>query len=151
MLPFYRDCALDLDGFRLTEQTNYPFETENAEIVLTVERPSAAVRALRLREPYGSADCRLEVNGEPVPAVFENGFLRLERKFRAGDCIRLAFRLLPATFELENPAEDAHGPYMSGVGPLLYGTEGDAPATPVYHLLDPIVSRESGYSKVIIH
>ena len=27
---------------------------------------------------------------------------------------------------------------------------GDAPATPVYHLLDPKVSKASGYSKVII-
>jgi len=27
---------------------------------------------------------------------------------------------------------------------------GDGPATPVWHLMDPKVSRESGYSKVII-
>ena len=30
------------------------------------------------------------------------------------------------------------------------GSEGDAPATPVYHLLDPKVARATGYSKVII-
>ena len=36
------------------------------------------------------------------------------------------------------------------VGPLLYGTEGEGPATPVYHLLDPKVNRASAYSKVII-
>ena len=41
-------------------------------------------------------------------------------------------------------------PYTMGFGPLLYGREGGGPATPVYHLLDPKVSKESGYSKEIV-
>ena len=147
VLPFYRDCALELDGFRLKEETNYPFDPEHGEIVLTVERPAACVKALRLREPFGGMDYVLEINGETAPAVFEGGFLRIGRKFRAGDTVRLRFALMPTLTALDSPEGD---PSVQGVGPLLYGTEGDGPATPVYHLLDPKVSRESGYSKVII-
>ena len=145
VLPFYRDCSLDLDGFRLAETTNYPFDPEHGEILLTVEKASAAVRALRLRQPYGATDLTVEVCGEEVPAAFEGGFLRIARKFRAGDTVRLLFRLAAVDQEPEP------GAVKHLVGPLLYGNEGDAPATPVYHLLDPKVNRASGYSKVIIY
>ena len=150
IVPFYRDCSLELDGFRLTEKSNYPFDPDAGEVSFTVEQTSGAVRALCLRQPYGAEDLRLEINGEEQPAVFENGFLRIARRFRAGDSVRLTFQLLPAIIELENPDGAYHGYSMSAVGPLLYGTDGEGPATPVYHLLDPNVNRASAYSKVII-
>lgn len=144
VVPFYRDCALDLDGFRLSEKTNYPFDPEQGEVLLTVEQASAKVKALRLRQPYGATDLKVEVCGEEVPAVFDGSFLRIARKFRAGDTVRLSFRLAAVDQEPEP------GAVKHLVGPLLYGREGDAPATPVYHLLDPKVARATGYTKVII-
>jgi len=145
ILPFYRDCVLELDGLELTEQTNYPFDPENGEVLLGIEKAGVQLKALCLRQPYGATDLRVEVCGEEIPAVFENGFLRISRKWKAGDKVRMSFRL--ASVEQEPEA----GAVKHLVGPLLYGTEGDAPETPVYHLMDPKVSRESGYSKVIIH
>ncbi len=144
VVPFYRDCSLELDGFRLTEQSNYPFDPAAGEVRFTVEQASGAVRALCLRQPYGAEDLRLEINGEEQPAVFEDGFLRIARRFRSGDSVRLTFRL--AAQDLTDEA----GGTRHLVGPLLYGTEGEGPATPVYHLLDPKVNRASAYSKVII-
>ncbi|MBQ9659834.1 MAG: glycoside hydrolase family 127 protein [Bacteroidales bacterium] len=145
ILPFWRDCVLNLDGFELVEQTNYPFDPEHGQIVLSVERASASVRALRLRRPYGAADLQVTVNGKPVPAVFEGGFLRIARKWQAGDKVRMDFTLAAVDQEPEP------GAVKRLVGPLLYGTEGAAPAAPLYHLMDSKVSRESGYSRQIIH
>ena len=109
-----------------------------------MEQASPKVKALRLRKPYGAVDLEVEVCGEKVPAVFDGAFLRIERKFKTGDTVKLSFGLADVTQEPEP------GAVKRLVGPLLYGTEGDAPATPVYHLLDPKVSKASGYSKVII-
>ena len=148
IVPFYRDCSLSLDGLRISERTNYPFEPEQGEVELTVEQASPGIRALRLRKPFGSEDCRLEINGEEVPAVFDDGFLRIARKFRAGDRILLRFTLAPTRFDQE--ADGVVTGTVAGVGPLIFGTEGDGPATPLYHLMDPQVSRESGYDKRII-
>ena len=150
VVPFYRDCSLDLDGFRLSEKTNYPFDPEQGEVLLTVEQASTKVKALRLRQPYGAMDLKVEVCGEEVPAVFDGSFLRIARKFRAGDTVRLSFKLMPALIALYDADGVYEAPFLSAVGPLLYGTEGDGPATPVYHLLDPKVARATGYSKVII-
>lgn len=144
VLPFYRDCTLDLDGLQLDEKTNYPFDPEQGEILLSIRKASPSLAALRLRRPYGAEDLRVEACGEEVPAVFEDGFLRIARKWRTGDRIRLTFRLAAVDQEPEP------GAVKHLVGPLLYGVEGDGPATPVWHLLDPKVCRESGYSKVII-
>ena len=144
IVPFYHDCEFDWEGVRVVERTNYPFDPEEGEIELKIEA-AGTLKALCLRQPYGATDIRVEVCGEELPVVFENGFLRIERKWKAGDEIEMSFRLAGVTQEPEP------GVVKQLVGPLLYGTEGDAPATPVYHLMDPKVSRATGYSKVIIH
>ena len=143
IVPFYRDCVFDWDGIRVSEQTNYPFDPEEGEISFEIEA-AGPLKALCLRLPYGATDIRVEVCDEEVPAVFENGFLRIARKWKAGDEVEMHFRLASVMQEPEP------GAVKQLVGPLLYGTEGDGPATPVYHLMDPKVSRETGYSKQVI-
>lgn len=145
ILPFYRDCTLAMDGIHLVEQTNYPFDPDHGEILLSVEAATPQLKALRLRQPFGATGLKVEVNGEEFPAVFEEGFLRIARRWQAGDRIRMSFGLASVVQEPEP------GAVKRLVGPLLYGTEGDGPATPVYHLMNPKVTRESGYSKTIIY
>ena len=133
ILPFYRDCSLDLDGLQIREESNYPFDPEHGEIRLTVERGSGAYSALCLREPLGGQDYVLEINGKEVPAQFEGKFLRIRRPLRTGDTICLRFKLAPASGG-------------DRIGPLLYGTTPDGERRSVYHLMDPEVCRDSGYS-----
>jgi len=91
---------LQVDGQAvvLRQQTRYPWEGAVA-IEVTPEHP--AVFALKLRLPGWCRSARLAVNGADIEfyGLLENGYIRLEREWRAGD------RVL---FEMDMPVERVH-------------------------------------------
>ncbi len=76
----------------VSQETDYPFRSE---IRLTV-RPSSPTRfPLRLRIPAWASGATLKVNGESQPAPAPTSFALVERTWKPGDVVELAFPLAP--------------------------------------------------------
>ena len=139
-VPFYMESSLDLKkGITLRQSTQYPFgNSVSFEIQKT-----GRIKQLYLRVPSGAKNPEVTVNSRPSQATTEGCFLRVIG-FKAGDVITLSFEL---------PEREVQDGGMKKVlrGPLLLGHEnGEDEFSTVYHLMDPKVSRDSGYSKEIL-
>ena len=76
----------------LIEETDYPFR---GSVRVTVH-PAAEVRfPLRLRIPAWANGTTIKINGQVQPAPAQAGFVRLDRTWRAGDVIDMAFPMTP--------------------------------------------------------
>ncbi len=96
----------------VTEETEYPFRG-TVRIVL---QPAAEVRfPLRLRIPAWADGTKVSVNGDPQPSPVQEGFATVERVWKAGDTVELAFPMTPTIL---------HGGYRDSVsverGPLVF-------------------------------
>lgn len=80
----------EVEGQAVTirELTQYPFENT---IRFRVESGNPVLFGLRLRKPHWAVTASLAVNGEAVAADFIDGSFVLERTFRNGDEVTLAF------------------------------------------------------------
>jgi DUF1680 family protein len=83
-----------VDGTRLTvsEETAYPFR---GEVKLRLAPERAAAFPLLLRIPGWAEGGSVRVNGQPVAGVRAGEFLRLQRRWQAGDEVVLAFPMTP--------------------------------------------------------
>ena len=74
------------------EETDYPFR---GTIRITVD-PAAPVKfPLRLRIPAWANGTTIKVNGSEQPAAATAGFARIDRTWKAGDVIEIAFPMTP--------------------------------------------------------
>ena len=92
-LVYYGPCrvAARLPGVgevRLRVQTDYPYEDE---VRITVESTPGAPFPLLLRIPGWRRSAAVRVNGQPTPEPAAGSFHRIERDWRPGDRIELAF------------------------------------------------------------
>ncbi len=152
--------------------TSYPFASQ---VALVVKGNTAGKVTLRLPVPSWTEGARLTLNGQPVEARHERGFLVLGRNFRQGDRVAVDFQM-PVRVEgtLNTANMDSQwrrvfaGPLMLGsdspadvtlpASPQLERGTGDAwllkgtdtRLTPIYHLLDAKVWEGTGYSKQIL-
>lgn len=135
-VPFYHNCSIKLEnGLEMTEETDYPFD---GKIRFKVAK-AGSVHELLLRIPVGTAEASL--NGHEFAQT--SGFLSVGG-FKDGDVI---------TLEVNQPQRsisDSEGTrYLRG--PLLLGKEnGSDELTPIYHLMDPKVSRAAQYNKEVL-
>ncbi|MCJ2127134.1 glycoside hydrolase family 127 protein [Methylobacterium sp. J-077] len=122
----YCESVADLDAagakIRIRQETRYPFE---GRVVLTVEPDREADWTLSLRLPGWSPQVAASVNGEPVDVAAHDrdGYLRLRRRWRAGDRVEL---------DIAMPVERLHAHPRVGAnqgrvalqrGPLVYCLE----------------------------
>lgn len=77
---------------RLEQVTDYPFR-QQVRIILHPESPVAF--PLRLRMPGWSQHTAIKVNGKPVAAAAPGSFATVERSWKAGDTVELAFEAHP--------------------------------------------------------
>ncbi len=139
-VPFYRENKLALDDFVMEQHTDYPFGNE-VEFVVT--EGAAREMELKLSAPAYMKNIGLTLNGEDVEAEAAEGFITLKRRFRAGDVVVLTYG-----FENETvPAVTAAGKSKVMYGPLVLGQDD---RTPLYHLMDPAVSKEAGYCRPVL-
>lgn len=73
---------------RLTETTDYPFRN-TVSLALHPERPARF--PLKLRIPGWSKAMRVTVNGQTAAGRAADGFLTIERTWRPGDAVAIAF------------------------------------------------------------
>jgi DUF1680 family protein len=117
-------------GIGLRLETAYPFADD---ILLTVTQAGAGVSAVSLRIPGWCENPRLSVNGRDMASSVADGYLRLRRRWKTGDVIRLN---LPRQLRIE-PTPDDPGTVAVLFGPLVLA--GDlGPATQRWKGLAPV-------------
>ncbi len=97
-LPVYAPCtaSLDVDGTRIrfSEETDYPFGGRVTIHIDEIQNDAHALDfCLLLRLPAWAESFELSLNAAPVTAEPQEGYLALQRRFCAGDRIRLSFPL----------------------------------------------------------
>lgn len=93
---------------RLEVRTAYPFE-DLVAIAVDVEEPTEF--GLRLRIPGWCPDWTLTVNGSPVGATTEDGYVVLRRTWRSGDLVELTLPMRTRLVRRERQAVGvAYGP-----------------------------------------
>jgi uncharacterized protein len=77
---------------RVTEVSRYPFD---GAIAITVDPASPADFTLMLRVPGWCGKASAMVNGAAVPMVLDKGYLRITRRWQAGDTVALSLPMRP--------------------------------------------------------
>jgi DUF1680 family protein len=77
---------------RLSEETEYPFRDL---VRITIHPASEARFPLRLRIPSWANSAEIRVNGERLATAADQGFARIERRWKTGDVVQIKFPLEP--------------------------------------------------------
>ena len=78
--------APDLPPVRIEQTTDFP---ASGDVTITVSPEATATFALHLRIPPYASGFTVRVNGESVGSQLQDGFLRIERTWQAGDRVDL--------------------------------------------------------------
>jgi len=76
----------------LIQETSYPFR---GTVRLTVNPAAPLAFPLQLRIPAWAAGTAITVNGQSIPAPSPSSFARIERTWREGDRVEIAFPMAP--------------------------------------------------------
>lgn len=132
--PGRADLSLGEEHFIFEQETGYPYD---GRVLLRVLDAPAGALTLRLRVPFWSAETRLWLNGEALPAPTPGGYHELRRVFLAGDTLELvldmSLHIWAGEERLEGRGSLYHGPLALCADPFF------DPALDVEHLptLDP--------------
>lgn len=173
-IPFYRKSSLNLKdkNISINQDTQYPFGNR---IILTLNQMPNKEISLSLFVPGYMQVKKLTLNGNTIKPVIVNSFLMVKSKFNAGDQIIMeyAFDILWVTPHSKDIKDTNLKKAM--FGPLVLGYKGDEPVLikagatilrtgeneftvegtdfkliPLYHLLDPQVSDQTGYKREVL-
>lgn len=76
----------------IAEETNYPFR---GTVKFTVNPASAVNFSMQLRIPAWAAETTIKVNDEAAAAAAPGTFARVERRWKRGDRVEIAFPMVP--------------------------------------------------------
>lgn len=114
-------CAIAVGDVHLHSQTDYPWQDK---VLLTVAQTPAATWTLSLRAPAWCTRPTVMVNGKPAAvAVGENGYLRIERRWRDGDVVELRLPMPPRLTVAHPRIDTTIGSVAIERGPLVYCLE----------------------------
>lgn len=136
--------SLSVDGLELELITNYPFE--GSLTILLSKVPSGKDTKIKIFVPDWMKLEMLETwQGMTVPKVGEDGFLTIG-KLREGGQIILEYSYGLRQEPAINPDNTKPGQVRYFNGPFILNEEGN----PIYHLMDPMVCKDSTYSQKIL-
>ncbi|WP_369800286.1 beta-L-arabinofuranosidase domain-containing protein [Xylanibacter muris] len=121
----------------LTQTTDYPW---NGDVTMTVDKNKAGHFDMRIRIPgwvrgeavpsdlYRYSDGKhlgytVCVNGNPVKAELEKGYLSIARKWKKGDKVEIHFDMEPRTVRAHSDVEADRGRVAFERGPIVYCAE----------------------------
>lgn len=131
-------ATMPADGteVKLTQTTNYPWQSM---VTVEVDPEKDADFALNLRVPgwarsqenpyglynsYTPGQIAIAVNKEEIPVTMQNGYARIERKWKKGDVVEMVLPMTPRFIVADNAVEELDGQVAIAVGPLVYCLEG---------------------------
>lgn len=136
--PSEAEVAVNGRKLGLRQETRYPWE---GAVRITVEPEAPAAMTLRLRIPSwthgrpvasdlyryldeAAAPVEARVNGAPVSAKVENGFLAISRTWNAGDVVDLALPMPVRRLAAHESVLHLRGRAALERGPVVYCVEG---------------------------
>ena len=180
VIPFYNSSRatirLNDQSFVIKEISSYPFQGKVSFEILgsSLSLPIT----LKLFAASWTKNHKITINGMPTSFVISDGFIVLRYKFVKGDKISLTFDQVTKPNHMVNTTYSRPDFYTLNYGPLIlgYNNQSDKPEisftkppeltrigeqdwnvkgtdinlSTVYHLLDPKVTKESGYAKQIL-
>jgi len=120
-------------GLRM--DTRYPWD---GKVLITVEPETPASFGLKLRIPTWCREFSLKVNGRETKSIKpQRGYLRIERKWKAGDCVELNLSM-PIEVVRANPeVREDIGCVAIQRGPLVYCLEQVDNNVPLHRVVLP--------------
>lgn len=105
--------TLDLPrGFKLDLDTAYP---QDGQVALTIARAPRTAATIAIRRPAWAQGATIALNGSPLAVEPQDGYWRIDRRWRAGDRIALS---IPMTLRSE-PLSGATDTFAYMSGPLV--------------------------------
>ncbi|MCO5295749.1 MAG: glycoside hydrolase family 127 protein [Fimbriimonadaceae bacterium] len=128
------DLKLPVGPVHMAVEGDYPWD---GHLKFKVEPAKTATFALNLRIPGWARSFELGVNGKPVAATPERGYVRLQREWRAGDLVTLNLPMPVEQIEA-NPAVK-QDQYRTAIqrGPIVYCLEQVDNSVPLRELVIP--------------
>jgi len=157
----------------IKQESSYPFA---GKVSLTVSQSEVkALVQLALFAPAWATNFQVRMDGKPVSFKQENGFVVVNAKIGKGTQLEYTFDMQPRLVPMANILHARPGYYNITYGPLLLGYAGasettlkgqpeierisekvwkvkgtEVRLTPVFHLLDPAVKKDSIYRKQVL-
>jgi uncharacterized protein len=124
------EAAVHGAAVRVGVRTDYPWD---GRITLDVRSGSSQPWTLALRIPGWCRDHRVEVDGQPVAASTDGGYLRLRRDWSAAHTVVLDLDMPPRLVAAHPRVDAVRGCLAVERGPLVYCVEqADLPAGPAF-------------------
>ncbi len=108
-------------GLKLSQETKYPWD---GEVTLHITPAAPAEFSLFVRIPAWAKTANVTLNGQPVAGSPTPGqYFRIERRWQAGDTVRLAFDMTPQLIVANPRVREDLGRLAVERGPLVYCLE----------------------------
>jgi DUF1680 family protein len=120
-------------GLRM--DTRYPWD---GKVIITVEPGTPASFGLKLRIPAWCREFSLKVNGMEAKSLQpKHGYLRIEREWKAGDCIELSLSMPIELVRAHPEVREDIGCVAIQRGPLIYCLEQVDNKVPLHRIVLP--------------
>jgi uncharacterized protein len=106
--------------FRITQTTSYPWEG-NVKIAVDPAAPSEFT--LHVRVPGWSQQSSVQVNGAEQPGVQAGAYLRIRRRWSAGDVVELSFDMSTRLLRANPAVNEDRGRVAFQRGPIVFCME----------------------------
>lgn len=116
----YADARVATDDLAVTVRTAYPW---NGDVTITVDRAPDEASALALRIPGWAAEPDVSVNGVAISNECDQGWLTVNRRFAAGDQVRLVLSMTQRAHGSHPYLDATRGALAVARGPLVYCLE----------------------------
>lgn len=132
---YYAPSTFEHNGVKITLDTKYPFD-DLLSFIVEGEKNNVS---LKFRVPEWCSDPQLTINGKPVSAAIEDGFMIPDVTFNSGDRLELRFPMKVKVLHIDDSDRSKNYPIALKYGPLVFSlpvpTEWTAhpgnPATPL--------------------
>ncbi|MER7283468.1 beta-L-arabinofuranosidase domain-containing protein [Dactylosporangium sp. NPDC000244] len=118
-LHLYSPGTYTAGGHTISAATEYPWDET---VALTFTEATGDPWTLTLRVPSWCTDARVTVNGAPLSFV-EDGWIRLERVWKAGDRVELVLPMPPRLVRPHPRVDAVRGTAALARGPIVYCLE----------------------------
>jgi len=119
---------------KLTQKTRYPWD---GGVQIAVEPQDVADFAIAVRIPAWCEGATVKVNGQPVAAKPEKGFVAIRRTWKAGDVVELDLPMPVRQVACDPRVEENRGRLAIQRGPVVYCLEGCDHPVPVSQIAIP--------------
>ena len=134
--------STDIEGVGhivLNQQTDYPWDGRMTFTLEALKAKKGTVFSIALRIPAFAGNASATVNGEPVAATVDKGFMVIERSWKKGDVITLDLPMETRIVEANPLVEESRGQVAVMRGPILYCIESqDLGDTDIDNVILPI-------------